>query len=189
MPAAIRLACLLALSVLTVALAAEAGGANPAPAPAAEATSELTPKEWDKLKGLVIEVSVNRPTTPTGITLGKGDKVKVVPHPTDTWKISLYTDNMTTNYLGVKQKSYTIQTGDTEGHGGHEAVDNGDPTYLLGELVVTLVNGKTRTRFHAGVIENEGEMLLGPNLNSGSGTKGMIRVKLVSMDEPKPKKK
>jgi hypothetical protein len=186
--AAIRLACLLVASALTVAFAAEAGGANPAPP--AEAASELTPKEWDKLKGLVIEVPVNKPTTATGVTLGKGNKVKVVPHPTDTWAISLYNDTYKTDYLGVKQKSYTVQTGDTEGHGGgHDAVDNGDPTYLLGELVVTLVNGKTRTRFHAGVIENEGDMLLGPNLNSGSGTKGMIRVKLMSMDEPKPKKK
>jgi hypothetical protein len=31
-------------------------------------------------------------------------------------------------------------------------------------------------------------MFLGPNMNRGSGTKGMIRVKLISMDEPKKRK-
>lgn len=50
--------------------------------------TKLTAGQWEKLKGKVITVDAARAPFPTGITVSAGQKLRVVPHPTETWSIT-----------------------------------------------------------------------------------------------------
>lgn len=50
--------------------------------------THLSAGQWDRLKGKIITVDAARGINPTTITLSEGQKIRVVPHPTDTWKVS-----------------------------------------------------------------------------------------------------
>lgn len=47
----------------------------------------LSSGQWEKLKGKIITVDAGRGINMTSITLTEGQKIRVVPHPTETWKI------------------------------------------------------------------------------------------------------
>jgi hypothetical protein len=46
----------------------------------------LSAGQWEKLKGKIITVDAGKGINATGIMLSEGQKIRVVPHPTDTWK-------------------------------------------------------------------------------------------------------
>jgi len=49
---------------------------------------KLTAGQWEKLKGKVVAVDAGRGLVAAGITLSAGQKIRVVPHPTETWKMT-----------------------------------------------------------------------------------------------------
>ena len=146
----------------------------------------LTARQWDRLKGQEFTIPGTKNQMDTGIRLSPGQKLRVVPHPTDTWTINCYNDNYTTNCKGTKQKTYANMGGaglaaGTAPHTDALGVDSGDPDFQLGELVAYV--GKEKERFHAGVISGEGTIYLGPNQNRGIGTKGSMRVKIMPAED------
>jgi hypothetical protein len=122
----------------------------------------LTVAQWDKLKAPICSVSANNSKTDTGISLTAGQKVQVVPHPTDTWSAS---------FNGNKD-SY-------DWHGdGRFRFARGD-LYVM-ELGMYLDTAKKRS---IGVITGPGRLFLGPNDPFNFATGGAIRVKLLPVDE------
>jgi hypothetical protein len=65
---------------------------------------KLTAGQWEKLKGKVVAVDAGRGQVAAGVTLAPGQKIRVVPHPTETWRI--------TDFRGVTQ---TTWKGDASG--------------------------------------------------------------------------
>lgn len=49
--------------------------------------SSLSAGQWEKLKGKIITVEAGNGVNVTSVTLKEGQKIRVVPHPTETWKI------------------------------------------------------------------------------------------------------
>jgi hypothetical protein len=49
--------------------------------------NSLSAGQWEKLKGKIITVDAGRGINATSVMLSDGQKIRVVPHPTETWKI------------------------------------------------------------------------------------------------------
>jgi hypothetical protein len=49
--------------------------------------ASLSAGQWEKLKGKIITVEAGNGINATSVTLKEGQKIRVVPHPTETWKI------------------------------------------------------------------------------------------------------
>jgi hypothetical protein len=54
----------------------------------------LSAGQWDKLKGKVFTIDAAKGITTTTVVLAPGQQVRVVPHPTDTWKVQDTRDNV-----------------------------------------------------------------------------------------------
>jgi hypothetical protein len=98
----------------------------------------LTARQWERLRAPAKTVSVQSDHVPAGVTLTAGQKVRVVPHPTDTWSLSGFGIDATVGWKG-----YTL------------AGKQGD--HLIGALVVYVGNAT----FEPGVIEGTGAMSFG----------------------------
>lgn len=122
--------------------------------------TKLTAGQWDKLKGKVVSVDAERGLVPAGVTLGAGQKVRIVPHPTETWKI---TDN----------RGVVTQTTWKGGMAGRRA---------LGSLQCTVGGGTEQT---PGIISGTGVVTLFalvPNARRFQ-VSGTIRVKILPVTE------
>jgi hypothetical protein len=118
---------------------------------------KLTVSQWGKLKGTIIPVDAARHQINTGISLKDGQQLRLVPHPTDTWRISDGRDiTIDTTYKGQSMRK------------------NGS----VGELACTVGNGKEQ---QAGIITGIGEIVLYPSLPRGRNiiSSGIIRVKIL----------
>lgn len=122
--------------------------------------TKLTAGQWEKLKAKVVSVDASRGLVPAGITLSAGQKIRVVPHPTETWKI---TDN----------RGGTTQTTWQGGMAGRRA---------LGSLQCTVGDGPEQT---PGVLTGTGVVTLFalvPNARRFQ-VAGIIRVKILPVTE------
>jgi hypothetical protein len=125
----------------------------------------LTPKQWDRLKGAVVEVAAGRERTDTGLSLARNQRIRVVAQPTDTWNCDYYGSTVTVNWKGNRTD-----------RGGAATVIGGLP---LGALTMQSEQG-TPTR--PGIIEGGGRLYLAPHAGPrGAAGKGVIRCKLVAV--------
>ncbi len=125
----------------------------------------LSAGQWERLKGKIITVDAARGINPTGITLSDGQKIRVVPHPTETWKIS--------DDRGVNQE--TTWKGGMQGR------------RAVGSLQCVVGKGLEQT---PGILTGSGQLTLfalnppGPRRRANAVTiSGTIRVKIVPVTD------
>lgn len=136
----------------------------------------LTPSQWTKLKGQgsVVQVRVDR-SGPVA-TLKPGQRVRVVPHPSDTWSCQSWTGMVSSTWAGTDVT--------------RQGRDGGEVTMLLsfstpysafrfGELLCQVDKGDPQS---CGVISGPGPVWMIPN-RPGGDNKGEIRIKLVPVDD------
>ncbi|HEX3132597.1 MAG TPA: hypothetical protein VHX44_03320 [Planctomycetota bacterium] len=122
--------------------------------------TKLTSGQWEKLKGKVVTVDASRGMVTTGVSLSTGQKMRVVPHPTETWNV--------TDPRGV-----TTQTTWKGGMAGRRA---------LGSLQCTVGDGAEQA---PGIVTGTGALTLFalvPNARRFQVT-GSIRVKILPVTE------
>lgn len=126
--------------------------------------NNLTAAQWDRLKGMEMVVPANQARVDAGVVLAAGQKVRVVPHPTETWKMTIYGDGVRIfGYRGYKPVQYRLPT-----------PQGLDP----GALQSWLDNGP---RSNGGILVGPGRLLLGAGPSSWiiQDRSGQIRVKLL----------
>lgn len=127
----------------------------------------LTTSQWDKLKGRMAQVNARVDRFDPQILLGAGDRVRVVPHPTDRWNLVL------DDWIGDGRKESCDWRGYDSGVRYY-----GAGNFSLGALLVWVENGE---RSNAGIIRGPGRVYFAPHIVGwavGDRT-GIIRVKLV----------
>jgi hypothetical protein len=121
---------------------------------------KLSAGQWEKLKGRLVTVDAGRGVVASGLTLARNQKVRVVPHPTDTWSV---TDNRGT----------VLQATWKGGMAGRRA---------LGSLQCRVGDGTEQT---PGIVSGTGPLVLFalvPNARRFQVT-GTIRVKILPVAE------
>jgi hypothetical protein len=130
----------------------------------------LTPKQWDHLRGATVEVSAGKDRNDIGISITRGQRVRVVPHPTDTWTSDYFNTPITVTwkgYLPVRNGNFITTYG------------VGD--FPIGALVMQVEQGKQEK---PGILEGEGRIFLGPYVAGwGSGGTGKIRCKILPVTD------
>ena len=119
--------------------------------------SSLSAGQWEKLKGKLITVDAGKGINATSITLAEGQKIRVVPHPTDTWKIDDRGTILTATWKG--------------GMAGRRAV---------GSLQCRVGDGIEQT---PGIITGTGQLSLFPLAMRRMVVSGTIRVKILPVSE------
>lgn len=136
----------------------------------------LSASQWDKLKGTVVAVDAKHERTPTGIVLGAGQKVRVVPNPKDTWNFQL---------------SYNQEKIECNWRGNDPRRKIGNTVYITfmgianqpyGALLAWLDTGEKQL---AGVVTGPGRLWVGPGTDRSweADSGGSIRVKLIPVDD------
>jgi hypothetical protein len=119
--------------------------------------SSLSAGQWEKLKGKLITVDAGKGINATSITLTAGQKIRVVPHPTDTWKVDDRGNILTATWKG--------------GMAGRRAV---------GSLQCRVGTGIEQT---PGIITGTGQLSLFPLAMRRMVVSGTIRVKILPVTE------
>lgn len=164
---------------------------------------DLTVKQWERIPVKSVTLSATSSRQDTGLVLTRGMRVRIVPHPTETWSFnySRYTWNhyetkqpisniFDTNCWGYDEKAKTART------------MSSDAAYprAIGAVVMCiesgqanlagLLKGEDQTAFVKydnktieGSLSGLGKVFIGANLpGNGKGT-GSIRVKICVLDE------
>lgn len=136
----------------------------------------LTPSQWGKLKGqgAVVQVRVDR-SGPVA-TLKPGQRVRVVPHPSDTWTCQSWTGMVSSTWAGTEVTR--------QGRDGVEitmllSFSTPYSSFRFGELLCQVDKGDPQS---CGVISGPGNVWMVPN-RPGGDNKGEIRIKLVPVDD------
>ena len=123
--------------------------------------NNLSEKTWDKLDGDVVTCNAKHMITDTGQKLADGQRVRIVPHPTDQWGFDVGGRMITCTGMG------------TSGTGGDGSLrcslgrNNGSPTFNIKEVT------------------GPGLIVLRPIFPSGTRAgKGSIRCKIVTYPPP-----
>jgi hypothetical protein len=144
--------------------------------------SKLTGKQWDRIAAPEISLVARTDRTDTGIILGDGEAVRVVPNPDDRWSFQLAGEDapVVTGWKGV-MRLYTFTVNDSNGIRSM-TVSLGVQGILYGAVVAFTDVNKRKL---AGIIKGPGKLWLGPasNRKGETGTSGTIRVKIVPVDE------
>jgi hypothetical protein len=151
----------------------------------------ITPKQWDKLKGSVVTVEARVDRSDGHITLSAGERVRVVPHPTDQWHFTGggWSEDIDVTYKGLVYRHYS-SGGSGNSNGGGNGNGNGGGTGSSSSGFSWYGNGK----FHdccmslkvgdseeqlPGIVKGPGHLWIMPHNNDGRLGSGTIRVKLV----------
>ncbi len=123
----------------------------------------LTPKQWDRLRGAVVEILASKDRNDTSFGITHGQRVRVVPHPTDTWTSDYFSSPITCNWKGYhnsRVSSSFLSIGD----------------FPIGAMIMQVEQGKMQK---PGIIEGDGRIFCGPYAAGwGSGGTGKIRIKI-----------
>ena len=139
------------------------------PAPP-EDWNELTVKQWEKLKGQVVAASASADPKDSGFALAPGQKVRICPHPTDTWALTIGSIKATPTFRG-EDVSWSHR---------------GPVLPKMGELQVTVDDRRVTT---GTVVKGPGKIFFQSRVPS-SQTRNFIRVsgdipvKIVPVEEP-----
>ena len=136
---------------------------------------KLTDKQWDKVQGQGVVVEARKMRNETGIVVPAGRRVRIVPHPSDTWSVSSYSGRHSCTWRGKKDISYYSSD------------------ILFGALVCAI--GSNGPYQKPGVIVGGGQLYFGAYTGGSSfanagdywyGTgagEGKIRVKIVPVED------
>ncbi len=136
--------------------------------------ARMTAKQWDKLKNPSVTVDV-RSRADSKITLKAGQRLRVVPHPDDTW-----------TFTWAKQIPSTVGWQGDEMAGRFVGRDKGNKKQkgilTPGALCWQLDDGETREVEIGELIEGTGRLALTAYDPGKDGENGKLRVKLVVID-------
>jgi hypothetical protein len=138
--------------------------------------AHISAKQWDRLNARSIDVSAANQINDIGLTLTKGVKVRIVPHPTDTWTMHYENWHWNNNLQGV----FDTNAWGTTKQGDHRWM-TGVSSVFIGAMMVAI--GPQGTPDQPGEISGEGKVLVGPFLPSGGTGAGKIRIKVVVLGE------
>lgn len=123
---------------------------------------KITEKQWEKIRVTPLTIAGNRRSTDTGLVLRAGQRVRIVPHPTDTWMYQ------------------------TPWSGGAEALTwrGGRVSYFgdrftMGSMVAWVQEGQLQA---PGVITGPGRLVIGA-MRGNYVQKGGIRVKILEVED------
>lgn len=119
--------------------------------------NSLSAGQWEKLKGKIITVDAGKGINVTSVTLSEGQKIRVVPHPTETWKIDDRGDILTTTWKGGMSRRRAA-----------------------GSLQCRVGDGIEQT---PGIITGSGQLSLFALANRRTVVSGTIRVKILPVTE------
>ena len=142
----------------------------------------LSPGQWDKLKGSLVTVEAKKDRNDTGVVLKAGESIRVVPHPTETWTVEAsYQGLVTCTWKGQSER--VRANGRTTIYWDYDVRNSELP---FGALLVWLDNDNDKGRM-PGVITGPGQVYLSTNRSAGifaNGTqKGQIRVKIIPVKD------
>jgi hypothetical protein len=140
--------------------------------------AHISVKQWDRLLTKPIDINAANPSNDIGLTLTKGAKVVIVPHPTETW--TMHYERWHWND-GAANVFDTDATGLIPKDHSHRMMSGG----LLGTIGAMLVTVAGGAPAKPGELEGEGKVLVGPNTPGGAGAtgSGKIRIKVVVLEE------
>ncbi len=127
----------------------------------------LTPKQWDRLKGTMLSISAAQVRTDTKLRIAKGERLRVVPHPTETWTCDFGHGPHTADWHGdVRPRAYFYPSNDL---------------YPISALAVQIESG---TWMKPGIIEGDGRIFMGPYCGQYcTSSSGAIRVKVILIED------
>ncbi len=139
----------------------------------------ITPKQWDKLKGTLLTIEARIDRSDGNIALVPGQRIRVVPHPTDEWKFNDGSDDFSTNYKGL------VPRRSTNGGGGGSGMSSGFGYYGRGKFAQAALVCKVgeSDEIAPGIITGKGHLWIMPHNTWGSLGTGTIRVKLVAVTD------
>ena len=134
----------------------------------------LSEAEWELIPGKAKKCSLANNRNKIGLKLKEGEQVRVVPHPTDEWGVSIMGGmNQTSTYKGV---SLGMPMGGAGRRGGGPG---GGMT--VGHMEVYLSDDQEATPVSVGIIDGPGEIFIGGSVPRRPGIRavGDIRVKVM----------
>jgi hypothetical protein len=139
----------------------------------------ISVKQWDRLLSRPIDINAANQSNDIGLTLTKGTKVVIVPHPTDTW--TMHYERWHWNN-GAANVFDTDATGLIPKEHDHRIMNGSGLLGIIGVMLVTVAGGAPAK---PGELEGEGKVLVGPNTPGGAGGTGTgkIRIKVVVLEE------
>lgn len=150
----------------------------------------ITAIQWDKLRGLGVVVQARVDRTDTQLVLGAKERVRVVPHPSDTWTFKTsYTGTIVCDHRGkLPPTAETIANDKGKGKAGSRTpiaetwFSTGEESrFWVGQLLCWLDNGSKRA---VGEVSGPGHLYLSANQSYYTDeAKGQIRVKIVTLPE------
>jgi hypothetical protein len=134
----------------------------------------LTVAQWDRLKAATFEVNCSKQTNDPHVTLKAGQKVRVVPHPTDTW-------NGVDFFRGEDTVAYTWKGAIDSPMARFEA-QNGQGKKSL-PMMALACQIDNLPKHPPGLFSGPGKLTLMVNDPWHSASNGVIRVKFLMLDE------
>lgn len=137
----------------------------------------LTVDQWDKIKGKTVVVDAKLFKTRTDINLAAGQKVRLVPHPTDTWSFRDTWDNGADQCTGYgSEKMRTFSTFSMLGTPRSDRLKMGEVCASVGDSDGFQARGQ---------VEGPGLLYIRPYVGSYNSYigEGKIRVKVITRDD------
>lgn len=145
--------------------------------------TSLTPSQWDKLKGITKVIEVGPGRSGPMMSLKSGDRIRIVPNPTDSWTCQSWGGKITTTWTGV-DSARNILNGNARTRGNEDLLlfssySTPHSNFRFGELLFQVEQGDMQS---CGIATGPGRLWMIPNRPSGE-CKGQIRVKFVAVDD------
>ena len=137
----------------------------------------LTPTQWSKLKGAETVIPVRTARTGPVATLKAGQRMRVVPHPADSWTCTSWYGAVTCTAAGAAPMRKRKSDDDTVFYSS--SFETPYPDYRYGALLVSVDKAEPKL---AGVIDGPGNIWVIPNASAGE-RKGQIRIKIIAVDD------
>jgi hypothetical protein len=130
----------------------------------------ITPHQWDKLKGTTVPVDCKLDRADSGMTLAAGKKYRIVPHPTDKWSMMVWDETLECDYKG--DEPFFVMSRSSRNQARNR----------LGALLYQIGNGDW---VKPGIVEGPGHLYFVANTNSwgADNRKGTIRVKILPVTD------
>ena len=145
--------------------------------------TSLTPSQWAKLKGATKVIEVGPGRSGPMMSLKPGERIRIVPNPTDSWTCQSWGGKITTTWSGVDSSRERV-SGNGRNRGNEDLLLFSSfsapySNFRFGELLFQVEQGDMQS---CGIAAGPGRLWMIPN-RPGGDCKGQIRVKFVAVDD------
>lgn len=139
----------------------------------------LTATQWDKLKGRTLTVNARVDRFESGVSLGAGERVRIVAHPTDTWTIESSWEGR--QEVGWRGYVRTYQTSWSDGSTTTHAYSLDPGEFNTGALTAWIGAGPKQV---GGIVSGPGVLFFAMHTRWGTKERtGTLRVKLLPVTD------